>query len=83
MDTQTLYKAGDDFPFADLRGDDYCAMCNKKLGKVLYGVEVVNGGTIHDLSKGAAIQDGGYLGFFRIGSECAKKFESGLVKRLA
>ncbi len=76
-------KHGDDFPFHKLASDnEHCAICNKKLGKNLYAVEVVDGGNIHAASEGTTIFDAGYMGFWFVGSECAKKFESGVLAEM-
>lgn len=76
---------GDAFPFhKNSNGDEFrCAVCDRKLGKNAYCVEVTNGGFIHDQANGAAdLNDGGYMGAWFVGSECAKQFvETALVKR--
>jgi hypothetical protein len=76
-------KHGDSFPFhPDSVGDYRCAVCNRKLGKKPLGVEVVDGGSVHDPAMGVAdVNDSGYMGFWLVGSECAKVFAPGIATR--
>jgi hypothetical protein len=76
-------KHGDSFPFhPQSNGDDHCAVCNRKLGKNPLGVEVTNGGDVHDPAVGAAdTNDNGYMGFWLVGSECAKVYAPGIATR--
>ena len=76
---------GDDFPFANKMTDDdveRCSVCDRKLGKNPLFIEVVDGGSIHDPSMGVAdTSDSGYMGFWAVGSECAKQFNATITGR--
>jgi hypothetical protein len=57
-----------------------CTICARKLGENPVFVEVHNGGDLVEFGKG--IQDGGYMGCWPIGSECAKQFSPELIGHL-
>jgi len=54
-----------------------CALCGKVVSATAVQIELHNGGQFVQYGKG--IQDGGYLGCWLIGSECAKKFSPELL----
>jgi hypothetical protein len=57
-----------------------CTICARKLGENPVFVEVHNGGDLVEFGKG--IHDGGYMGCWPIGSECAKQFSPELIGHL-
>lgn len=61
--------------------DNACAVCARKVGKNSWFVHLATTGAIlHPASDG----DGGQVsqGFWAVGSECAKKFETGILVKL-
>jgi hypothetical protein len=73
--------AGDSLNWAEPKDnvgkDDYaCVQCGRKVGKNGWWVEVINGGDIRLQDGTEAVQDGGYMGCWAVGSECAKSFDS-------
>lgn len=75
----------DNFPFAPtyLGSMEHCAVCGRKTSKNALLVEVYGGGAIHDetLNGEADRNDGGYMGHYPVGSECAKKFATTTLKK--
>lgn len=76
-----LYMAGSPAPFRDTNGStniDYgqgtCMVCNRKVGKKPYRVEVIKGGDLRDQTKPYEME-AGYMGTWAVGSECAKHFD--------
>ena len=82
--TPDLLQHGSYFPFAeDEFGHDRCTICGRRLGKRPLYVEVVDGGLVHDPATGEADDFApGYMGFYPVGSECAKRFRAGIAVRL-
>lgn len=79
---------GDDMPFKGgiHQGEmNRCAVCERKTGNDPLYVEVFDGGAIWDVSTHgeADINDRGYMGHYPVGSECAKKFATGVLKGVA
>lgn len=60
-----------------------CALCGKEVGKNPKWVQVYNGGAVWAKSEGEPERDSGYMGWYPVGSECAKKFERGVLYTLA
>lgn len=57
-----------------------CFHCGRKLKEETHFVEVVNGGThLHAPREGTPEESSGYMGFWPIGPECAKKFPSKFI----
>lgn len=55
-------------------GNDYCVQCGRKTGKNAFWVHVsTSGAIIHPASEADS------QGFWAIGSECAKKFDSAVL----
>ena len=87
MNTE-LITAGETATFAEPKSnvdwnDNYCNECGRKAGKNPFYIEVVNGGEIR-LQDGteADVNDAGYMGFWPIGSECAKKYDPRVLTKL-
>jgi hypothetical protein len=88
MTKQYTYNAGDgmfwneNYDATDKNGIqiERCTICARKLGANPVFVEVHNGGDLVEFGKG--IQDGGYMGCWPVGSECAKKFSPELIGHL-
>lgn len=84
----TKIKHGDEFPWSDkwerLGDMQFCQVCGRELGANPFAVEVVGGGAVHDPASGEPVDqnDGGYMGMMPVGMECAKKFASGIARRL-
>ena len=57
--------------------EERCSICGRKVGENPAYVEVHNGGDLVEYGKG--IHDGGYMGAWAIGSECAKQFNPALL----
>ena len=81
MATTTKLSAGDSVNFAEPkdnvgRNDDACVQCGRKVGKNGWWVEIINGGEIRLQDGTEAVYDGGYMGCWAVGSECAKSFDS-------
>ena len=76
--SQIKFNAGDAAPFHPKAVDsveiEFCFVCGRKLGANPIYFEVINGGELREQDGTQAIQDGGYMGYFPVGSECAKKF---------
>ncbi len=78
------FKHNDDAPFhPNHAGQDYCVVCNRKVGADALLMEVYGGGAIPDRTVIAEpdLNDGGYMGCYPVGSECAKKFEKGVLRK--
>jgi hypothetical protein len=76
---------GDSFPTCeDGTENGHCEVCGRRLRDGRLFVEVVDGGSVHDPATGPAdVHDPGYLGFFPVGPECAKRFEPGIAVSFA
>jgi HKD family nuclease len=80
MATTIKFNAGDFAPQSIKAMDsmDYCYLCGRKLGKNAYHFEVNRAWLI--IYPGS---DENYSqGFFPVGSECAKKFDSDLLVKI-
>ena len=76
----TTYNEGDCVPYhADFEGDpdETCFCCNKPLGKSGWGVVIVGGGVIG--TEDADETDLGFMGLYRVGSTCRKKFPTAVA----
>lgn len=81
------FNAGQPAPFMDTNGwtsvaygQGTCMVCNRKVGKKPYRVEVINGGDLRDQTKSHSREaDAGYMGTWAVGSECAKKFDPAVL----
>lgn len=75
------FKQGDSAPFHPSHaGNNYCVVCNRKVGESPLWLGVVNGGEVWDYRLGEPdLNDSGYMGHYPVGSECAKKFEEGVL----
>lgn len=85
MATTFTFNAGDNAPFhakAINHDLDCCYVCGRILGKNPMYMEVIDGGFIREQDGTEPIRDGGYMGHYPIGSECAKKFAPNLLKKL-
>jgi hypothetical protein len=74
------FNAGDGMVWHDKSSDpdvERCTICARKLGKNPFYVEVHDGGDL--VAFGEGIHDGGYMGCWAVGSECAKKFAPELI----
>lgn len=68
-----------DVNFAN-NGDIYgCVQCGKKVGKSPLWVCIYNGGQVFAKSAGTPERDGGYMGFYPVGSTCANQFAQGVL----
>ena len=56
-----------------------CVQCARKIGKTAKWVAVYNGGSVWAKSEGVPVRDGGFMGWFPVGSECAKTFADGVL----
>jgi hypothetical protein len=56
-----------------------CVQCGRKIGKTAKWVCVYNGGSVWAKAEGEAERDGGFMGWFPVGSECAKTFADGVL----
>lgn len=56
---------------------DPCCVCGRPVKSGDFWVEVHEGG--RPARAGEAVKDAGYMGFFRVGSECRKRFPFGYV----
>lgn len=56
---------------------DPCCVCGRPVKSGDFWVEVHKGGKA--AKSGEAVKDAGYMGFFRVGSECRRKFPLGYV----
>lgn len=56
-----------------------CVQCGRKIGKTAKWVCVANGGSVWAKSEGEPVRDGGFMGWFPVGSECAKTFAAGVL----
>jgi hypothetical protein len=77
-------KEGDQPNFADPKSnvsavDDFCVQCGRKVGNNPWMVEVIDGGYIRLQDGTETILDGGYMGCYPVGNECAKAFESNIL----
>lgn len=65
-------------------GDDSCVMCGRKIKNESFLVRFVNGDSeIFAVSvDDSDIDMAGYMGWWNVGSECAKKFEDGVLFKL-
>lgn len=61
---------------------ELCYVCGRKLGANPLYFEVHEGGYLRLQDGTEAIRDGGYMGHYAVGSECAKKFAPNLLKKL-
>jgi hypothetical protein len=84
-------KAGDQPNFADPKtninvgADNYCVQCGRKCGANPLYVEIIKGGQIR-LQDGKFYDpatDNGYMGYWAVGNECAKQFESNVLIKMA
>lgn len=57
----------------------HCVQCGKETGESAKWVQVYGGGVVWAKSEGEPERDGGWMGWFPVGSECAKKFERGVL----
>jgi hypothetical protein len=55
--------------------DNYCIQCGRKTGKHAFAVHLSNGGTILLPNT----EDSSSQGYWFVGSECAKKFDSAVL----
>jgi hypothetical protein len=55
-------------------GQETCMVCDRKVGKSPYRVEVIEGGSLRDQTKPYE-SEAGYMGTWAVGSECAKQFD--------
>jgi hypothetical protein len=88
MDTTTKIQAGESPNFADPKEnvkweDAYCVQCGRKVGANAWYVEVIDGGAIRLQDGTEAVRDGGYMGCWPVGNECAKKFAPNLLFKMA
>ena len=62
-------------------GEDSCVICGRKVGANASSVRFVNGDSeIHAANENDDdIDMAGYMGWWNVGSECAKKFENGVL----
>lgn len=73
-----LYTIPETFVFDDC---DKCLICNRTIkGHTKFWAEIVDGGE-HIAKPGTAdTKDGGYMGFWAVGSECSKKIPSEFLR---
>jgi hypothetical protein len=80
----TKIQAGEGLNFAEPKSnvgweDAFCVQCGRKVGADAWYVEMINGGEIRLQDGTEAVQDAGYMGWWPVGNECAKKFAPGLL----
>ena len=85
--TITKIQAGDQPNFAEPKSnveatEDYCVQCGRKVGANPWFVEVIDGGSIRLQDGTEAVRDGGYMGCYPIGNECAKAFAPNLLFKM-
>ena len=84
----TKIQAGNQPAFVDPKGNDidanYCVQCGRKCGSNPWFIEVIKGGEIRqqDGINYNASQDAGYMGWWAVGNECAKQFESNVLFKM-
>ena len=60
---------------------DHCACCGRKLKGSAMWIEVIDGGaTVAAPGLSPDINDSGYMGFYPVGSTCAKKHFTGFAR---
>lgn len=83
--TTFTYNANEDAPFhpkAIVSDLELCSVCGRILGKNPWYMEVIDGGYIRLQDGTEPVRDGGYMGHYPIGTECAKKFAPNLLKKM-
>ena len=81
----SFFRAGDSAPFhpnMNSSSEKRCCVCGRKVGKNSWYFEVIDGGDLRKQDGTEAIQDAGYMGCYPVGSECAKKFEEGILLKI-
>lgn len=58
---------------------DDCVQCGRKIGSKAKWVQIYAGGYVWAKSEGECERDGGWMGWFPVGSECAKQFADGVL----
>ena len=81
--TQTKLRHGDPMPFSEDSTDTNCALCGRPVGEFpAYWAEVADGGRVWDRTiAGEPKMDGGYMGWWPVGSECRKRFTPSAVTK--
>ena len=59
----------------------FCVQCGRLVGANPWMVEVVDGGVIRLQDGTEGVHDGGYMGWWAVGNECAKSFAPNLLKK--
>jgi hypothetical protein len=84
--TTVKIQAGDQVNFAEPKSnvgdkDSFCVQCGRKVGADAWYVEMIDGGHIRlqDGTEHDVENDRGYMGWWPVGNECAKKFAPGLL----
>lgn len=80
-----FFNAGDAAPFnpkIHTSSEALCCVCGRKVGKNSWFFEVINGGDLRKQDGTEAVRDAGYMGCYPVGSECAKKFEDGILLKM-
>ena len=62
--------------------DEYCIVCGKKMGKNGFYVHLSIDGTILDSTKSSEEYGSKSQGYWGVGSECAKKFDSAFLVKM-
>lgn len=61
--------------------DDYCVVCGKKMGKNGFMIHLSIDGTLLDPTKSSEEFNGESQGYWNVGSECAKRFDSSVITK--
>lgn len=80
-----MIQAGDAPAWANPANEDKncCIQCGRTVGKNPLWIEIIKGGVIReqDGNQYDSSADAGYMGWFPVGSECAKLFKSSLLTK--
>lgn len=68
-----------DVKFAAGGSMENCVQCGRKVGAQAKWVAIYDGGYVWAQSQGEPVHDGGWMGMFPVGSECAKAFATGVL----
>ena len=83
MDMSIKITAGDQVNFAEPKAaGDCCVQCGKPVGSDPWCVEVIDGGYIAANPGQVEIKDSGYMGFWSVGNECAKKIDRSVLFKM-
>jgi hypothetical protein len=81
--TTNLIGHDDDVNWAARGSVNNCVQCGRKTSANAKWVQIYNGGQVFAKSEGIAERNGGWMGWFPVGSECAKQFAAGVLYNAA